>query len=252
MFFILSKVLYFLLYPISWILILWVWRWRSRNAATRKRLLIGMIAVAVVFTNPFLYRSFIMTWQPAPKLLPDSAHYSTGIILGGLSSYDKKDQGFFSPAADRFIQTANLYHRGIIHKILITSGSGNLLQREPPEAIFLQQEFIRNGVNEKDIIIEDRSRNTYENAVFSKRILDSLKLQPPFVLVTSALHMPRSVAVFKKAGFDSISYPCDYTVIDERFDIENYLIPDVSLLKKWSLVIKEVVGLIVYRLTGKA
>ena len=64
--------------------------------------------------------------------------------------------------------------------------------------------------------------------------------------------MPRSVAVFKKAGINFISYPCDYTVIDERFDIDNYIIPDISLLKKWSWVIKEVVGFVAYRLTGKA
>lgn len=252
MFFIFSKVLYFLLYPISWILILWIWRWRSRAATTRKRLLTGMIVLVIVFTNPFLYRSFVMSWQSAPRSLPDSAHYNVGIILGGLSSYDKKNQGFFSPAADRFIQTANLYHRGIINKILITGGTGNLLQREPPEAVFLRQEFIRNGVNEKDIILENQSRNTHENAIFSKRILDSLKLQPPFVLVTSAMHMPRSVAVFKKAGFDFVSYPCDYTVIDSRFDIDHYLMPDVSLLKDWAPALKEVVGLVVYRLTGKA
>ena len=252
MFFILSKVLYVLLYPISWILILWVWRWRSRTATTRKRLLISMIVLGIVFSNPFLYRSFVMSWQPVPKSLPDTAHYSAGIVLGGLSYYDKKDSGFFGPSADRFIQTANLYHRGIINKVLITGGTGNLMQREPPEAIFLKQEFIRNGVNEKDIILESRSRNTYENAIFSKRVLDSLKLQPPFVLVTSAMHMPRSVAVFKKAGINFISYPCDYTVIDERFDIDNYIIPDISLLKKWSWVIKEVVGFVAYRLTGKA
>jgi uncharacterized SAM-binding protein YcdF (DUF218 family) len=193
-----------------------------------------------------------MYWQSAPVSMPDTARYSTGIILGGLSGYDRKNQGFFSLAADRFIQTANLYHRGIIEKILITGGTGSLLQREPPEAFFLKQEFIRNGVRENDIIIEPRSRNTYENAIFSKQILDSLQLKPPFVLVTSAMHMPRSEAVFRKAGVGFISYPCDYTVIDEGFDLTDYIAPDVVLLKKWSLLIKEIVGLVAYRITGKA
>ena len=136
MFFILSKVLYFLLYPISWILILWVWRWRSRTATTRKRLLISMIVLGIVFSNPFLYRSFVMSWQPVPKSLPDTAHYSAGIVLGGLSYYDKKDSGFFGPSADRFIQTANLYHRGIINKVLITGGTGNLMQRNHRKLFF--------------------------------------------------------------------------------------------------------------------
>ncbi len=252
MFFILSKVLYFLLFPISWIILLLIWRWRAKSATTRKRLLLLTVLIIVVFSNPFIYRSLMRAWQPAPVAISDTAHYSTGIVLGGLAYFDKNNRGFFSDAADRFIQTANLYHRGIIKKILVTGGTGNLLQREPPEAHFLKQEFINNGVNANDIIIEARSRNTHENAVFSKLILDSLHLVPPFVLITSAQHMPRSEAVFKKTGFNFITYPCDYRVADTRFSIGDTILPDITLFTGWGWFIKEIIGLGVYRLTGKA
>ncbi|MFZ8477648.1 YdcF family protein, partial [Staphylococcus aureus] len=86
----------------------------------------------------------------------------------------------------------NLYHEGKIEKILVTGGNGNLFLNEPDESSFLEKEFIRNGVKKEDIILEKKSRNTYENAIFSKKILDSLKLKPPYILITSASHMPRS------------------------------------------------------------
>ncbi|GAC1528686.1 MAG: hypothetical protein NVS3B15_06610 [Sediminibacterium sp.] len=210
------------------------------------------VVIALLFTNPFLYRSMVMAWQRPVNNIPDKPVYDAGIVLGGLSMFDKYDRGFFSCSADRFIQTANLYHRGIIKKIIISGGTGNLLQREPPEAGFLKNQFIANGIKGDDIIIETRSRNTYENAIYSKEILDSLQLKPPFVLVTSALHMPRSEAVFKKAGIQFISSPCDYRVVDTRFSLDDYVVPDVTQLHEWGYLIKEMIGLHVYRLTGKA
>ena len=64
--------------------------------------------------------------------------------------------------------------------------------------------------------------------------------------------MKRSASVFKKAGFDCISFPCDYKVNPEKFSLEDCIIPNISLLNEWSNFIKEVVGLYVYKLTGKA
>lgn len=252
MFFILSKILYFLLVPFWWIVILWVWYKLSKTGKVKKRLSILILILVVVFTNPYLYRILVASWQPAPVTLTSKVSYEAGILLGGMSDYDKNEQGYFGNNADRFIQTANLYHRGIIKKIIVSGGTGSLSQQGPPEAKFLAQELIANGVNEKDIIQDARSRNTYENAVYSKKIIDSLQLKPPFVLITSALHMKRSNSVFTKTGIHFISAPCDYKVIPKKLSLDNTIIPDVTLLNEWSYFIKEVVGLYVYRLTGKA
>lgn len=252
MFFILSKVLFFLLVPFWWIIILLTWRQFSKNQKIKKRLLVLAIIIIVVFTNPFLYRTSVMFWQPLPAQLSDTQKFDAGIILGGLSGYDKGGIGHFGGNADRFIQTANLYHRGIIKKIIVSGGTGKLSQDEPPEAIFLRQEFIFNGVPDSNIVIENRSRNTSENAIFSKQIIDSLGLKSPFVLITSAEHMRRSVSVFKKVGFDCISFPCDYKVTPQKFSLEDTIIPNVALLSLWSDLLKEMVGLCVYKLTGKA
>ena len=251
MFFILSKVLYFLLVPFWWIVILLVWMYFSKSPLRRKRLRIAAILITVVFTNPFLFYLMVMGWQTPPISLPSGSNYEAGIVLGGIAGYDKNQRGHFGGNADRFIQTANLYHRGIIKKIIITGGTGSLSQDEPAESIFLRSEFMNNGIHDSDIVVESRSRNTYENAVYTKKITDSMRTRPPFVLITSGFHMKRAAAVFNKTGFQFIPYPCDYKVTPTKFSIDA-LIPNVSLLNDWSYMLKEVVGLYVYKLTGKA
>ncbi|MCW3087022.1 MAG: hypothetical protein JWQ78_408, partial [Sediminibacterium sp.] len=169
-----------------------------------------------------------------------------------MAGYDKYERGHFGNPADSFIQTANLYHRGIIKKIIITGGTGTLMQNEPAEAFFLHKEFVANGVHDSDIVIESRSRNTFENAVYSKRLIDSLKWKPPFVLITSAQHMRRSESVFATTGYSFIAFPCDYKVTPVTFTFEGTLLPNISLLNEWSGLLKEIVGLYVYKATGKA
>jgi uncharacterized SAM-binding protein YcdF (DUF218 family) len=218
----------------------------------RKKIRIVLLLIAVLFSNPFIYRTISMWWQPAPAHLPAGTQYSVGILLGGMSMYDARDTGYFGNNADCFIQAANLYHSGQIRKVLISGGTGSLLSNEPTEARFLLKELLRNGVKKEDIIVEADSRNTFENALFSKKILDSLQLQQPFVVITSAQHMPRSMMVFRHAGFiNPVAYPCDYKVIDARFSFEDSFIPDIKLLKDWQYLIKEFIGVIAYRITGK-
>lgn len=251
MFFILSKVLFFLLAPISWLVILYLWMRLSKSPKSKKRLLAAIILIALVFTNPFIYRTMVGLWQPGPVEIPASTTYEAGVVLGGMAGYDKFNRGYFGDNADRFIQTANLYHQGIIKKIIISGGTGSLQQDEQPEAFFLRREFIANNVQDADIIIDQRSRNTFENAVYSKQLIDSLQLKPPFVLVTSALHMRRSVSVFKKTGYAFIPFPCDYKTTPSDFSLGDF-IPSLRILNNWTFFLKEVVGLYVYKLTGKA
>ncbi len=252
MFFILSKILFFLLIPFWWMVILLLLRWVIRNARWKKILGGISIVIGIVFTNPYLYRTANLAWQPTPVDLPLNRSYDAGILLGGMAGYDKYDRGYFGGSADRFIQTANLYHQGIIKKIIVTGGTGTISQKEPAEAIYLRTQLIANGVKTEDIIMESRSRNTYENAVYSKILTDSLQLKPPFILITSAQHMKRSISVFNKAAFTTIAFPCDYKVTPTRETFDNIIVPQISLLNDWSYLLKEIVGLSVYRLTGKA
>ena len=252
MFFILSKILLFLLMPFWWVVILFILMKLSKRPG-RKKLWMGlMIVVLIVFTNPYLFRTAVSAWQMKPVTLPAGKVYDAGILLGGLSGYDKDAHGYFGNNADRFIQAANLYHQGIIKKIVISGGTGKLQQDEPAEAFFLKTQFLANGVKEADILLESRSRNTYENALYTKKIFDSLSLKPPYILITSAWHMPRSAKIFTKAGYQFIAYPCDYKVVPLNFSVENFVIPNIGLLNEWTGLLKEMIGLVAYQLTGKA
>ncbi len=252
MFFILSKLLLFLLSPFYWVLIIFIWMRLAKSKQLKKRLFILNIILLLVFSNPFIYQTLVRLWQPKMVDLPLQPTYEAGILLGGMAGYDKNGNGYFGDNADRFIQAANLYHQGIIKRIIISGGTGKLTQDEPAESIFLRKELLANGVSDSAIIIETRSRNTFENAVFSKQLIDSMQLRPPFVLVTSALHMRRSVKVFQKLGIPIIAFPCDFKESISKTGIDEFIFPSIDVLKAWSYLNKEVIGLYVYKLTGKA
>lgn len=252
MFFILSKLLFFLLIPFTWIMVLLVWIYFTKSAKLKRRLTILTIGITIIFSSPWLYKKATLAWQFPKKTLAAQEQYEVGILLTGMVLFDKYNEGFFGSSSDRFIQTATLYHTGKIKKILLTGGSGSLLYDYPAEAEYLKNALVSNAVPEKDIIVEPLSRNTYENAIFSKKIIDSLQLKPPFLVITSAFHMRRSSAVFKKAGIAFETYPCDYKVIEGKFSFDDLLIPDAKLLSNWSELLKEIIGLAVYKITGKA
>lgn len=252
MFFILSKLLYFLLIPFNWILILLICIYFTKSPKYKRSLTILTILIGLLFSNPWLYKTATKAWQSEFKEIEADKQYETGILLTGMIQFDTKDQGFFGSSSDRFIQTATLYHTGKIKQIIVTGGSGSLLYSSPAEANFLKDKFIKNGIPESAIIAEPLSRNTYENAIFTKKILDSLQLKEPCLLITSALHMRRSESVFRKAGIVFDSYPSDFKVVDTYFSLDDTLIPDAKLLKDWSHLLKEIIGLWVYQLTDKA
>ena len=252
MFFIVSKIFDFLMAPISWILILLIWMIIVKSKKTKKKLLYIIILVAIIFSNHFIYRTFVLAWQIKPANLEKGKSYSAGILLGGFTGFDVDKRGYFNEAADRFIQAEKLYHLGFIQKIIISGGSGQLFNNEAKEADFVKGELIASGVKENDIIIENSSRNTYENAVFSKKIIDSLQLKGPYVLITSATHMPRSIKIFEKAGMKIISFPSDYHVFNSHISFEDFVIPKLKLLNEWGTIFHEIIGLKVYQLTGKA
>jgi uncharacterized SAM-binding protein YcdF (DUF218 family) len=237
--------------PITWVLVLLVWRYFSRSPRLKRRLGIAAIIVLIVFSNQWIYDQANLCWQPASQQASALPDHEVGILLTGMIQFDKTNQGFFGASSDRFIQTNRLYHMGKIKKILITGGSSGVLHDYPPEASFLAQQFMEAGVPPANIIIEPNSRNTYENAIFSKRMIDSMQLKGPFLLITSAQHMRRSVAVFRKAGLRFDTYPADFQVTNQYFSFDD-LLPNPRILSYWTNLIKEVVGLFVYRLTGKA
>ncbi len=253
MFFIASKLLYFLLSPLTWILLAVVFRWRAKLQVWKRRWGIIAILLLAVFTNTFIHKQVTLAWQTPPEAMQHNKQYSAAILLGGLSYSDKERRTFFGSTSDRFIQAARLWHTGTAKKIIVCGGVGNLLNRdEPTEGGFMRDELIAMGIPDSCVLADTTSKNTFENALQAKAVIDAAHLQPPYVLVTSAIHMPRSLRTFAKAGLKVEPHPSNYEVIDSKTTFKDFLIPDLTLLDKWTDILKEMVGTVVYRLTGKA
>ncbi|CAN5320803.1 hypothetical protein BH09BAC2_BH09BAC2_06710 [soil metagenome] len=247
MFFILSKLLISLLAPLTWIIIFMVAGLIFKNIRRKKICFITSLILLLLFTNPILLNIFARKWDAKPDSAVASKTYSCAIVLGGYAAEDESEQGYFSNASDRFIQGVKLITAGTVKNILLTGASGKIFPTSFKEAEWAKQQAAALNVPDSSIIIENKSRNTFENAQFSKLMLYSLQLQPPYLLVTSAFHMRRSLYVFKKAGVDVIPYPCAYIQGRDKINFGG-LIPSAGTLADWEFYIKEAVGLAVYKI----
>lgn len=252
MFFYLSKVFFFFLNPVNWLLIMAAAWLLVKNKVLKKRILIAAIIFTVIFTNGALYGSLLMWWQPEVKLQRHTKKYDTAIMLTGISMGNSRKERFFgSGVNDRFIQAARLYHTGTVKHILISGGNGSLGKDELLEADFLYEEFQAMGIPKAALVMEKRSRNTYESAVAAKPILDSLHASQSCLVVTSAMHMRRSLAAFKKAGIQADPHVANFEVLESKISLWSFL-PDFSLLGTWKYLLKEMAGMAVYKMSGKA
>ncbi len=106
------------------------------------------------------------------------------------------------------------------------------------------------GIPDSVIYVEDRSNNTVDNAVHAKHLLDSLQFKPPYLLITSAYHIPRATVIFQNAGVPVSLFPCNYINGRSVTDIGSF-IPHLSVLYDWELYLKETAGYYYYRSKGK-
>lgn len=229
-----------------------IWAWLTKKQMLRKRLLVTAVVLFLVFSNYWLFSVCVRAWQPKVEHAHYNTKYSAGIVLCGMTSTDKKEGSFFGNNSDRFLQTLRLYKTGVINKIFVSGGDGSLLQNKPKEADFLYKEFLAMGVPDSALIVEHNSRNTYESAVMAKHYLDSLKIPQPYLVITSAEHIPRSLLCFAKAGMQVQPHAADYKVVNSNLSFADYVFPNVGVLSQWRNFIKEIVGTVVYKVTGKA
>jgi uncharacterized SAM-binding protein YcdF (DUF218 family) len=251
--FLLGKLFLLLLKPLTWIIVLFLLSLVSKNQKRKKRCLVTAFLLLLFFSNPFFFRILARAYEKKPVVLGSNEKYEAGIVLGGFVSYNiKTDRANFNPAADRFIETALLYKKRNIGKIIIAAGNGYVVKHSFQEAAFIKDRLVELGIPQEDIFIDGLSRNTYENAVNSKKICDSLHLNGPFLLISSAMHLPRAENLFIKQKLDIHSYPCDFITqgIANNF-WEDYLMPSSLTLNNWDIFIKELSGLIIYKIMGK-
>ena len=131
-------------------------------------------------------------------------------------------------------------------QIVFSGGSGSLSPSKETEASWAIKLFASLGLSPDRITLESKSRNTYENAIRTKEIINPNQGER-WILITSAMHMPRAVAVFEKAGFQAIPYPVDYRTPPEGWKL---WMPLEQSLPIFSHGIREWLGLGYYYLMG--
>jgi len=144
-----------------------------------------------------------------PQTLPQNVE---GIILLGGSFNNsistQRKQVAYNHFAGRIPAFVALAHQYPNAKLVFT-GAGVHLGGAQTESAIARKLFVDLGLDDKRLIYENRSKNTYENALFTWKKLQP-KNEKTWILVTSALHMPRAVGHFTKMGWKIIPYPCDY------------------------------------------
>ena len=257
MFFILSKILAFLSTPLVWIFSVFIWAILSKQARRKQRLLITGLAMLFFFGNGFILNLVLRNYEPNPLHRTEiPSNMRVGIVLGGFSYYDfRLKRIHFNRNCDRVFQAVLLYKMGYIKKLLISGGSGSVLKPYEVESVLIKEYLVGIGIPADDILTEAESKNTYENAQLSKKILDQLGYSTQsetFLLITSAFHMPRAIACFRKAGLKVLPYPSDRRSGENKWAPDELLVPNAANFDNWNNLIHEWVGMAIYKLTGKA
>jgi uncharacterized SAM-binding protein YcdF (DUF218 family) len=248
MFYALSKIFVVFFYPLSWIFLLLLVAVITKVPHRRKRILIAAVVLLFLFSNTFLLNAFAKAWDIRTMPPTIGKPYSCGIVLGGFASEDDRGEGYFNGSSDRFIEAAKLKTTNRVAKILISSGAAFLTEYKWNEADYVATQFKALNFADSAVLVENKSRNTLENAAFSKKVLLAHHLAPPYLLITSAFHMRRALYTFKKTGLDVVPYPCDFIAGKEKGSFLDALIPSASTLYNWNLYTKEVIGLVTYSL----
>lgn len=257
MFFVLSKTLGVMLLPSNFLiglgvlgLVLLATRWARLG---RRLVVAAIVLLAVCGFSPlgnWLIYPLEQRFPPwdAARGAPDGI-----VVLGGAIEPDVSAAhgvAVFGRAADRVMAAAELAHRYPNAKIVYSGGSANLVSNDSArEADYAVAVFEGLGIARDRLVLERRSRNTVENAEFSKALAGP-KSGERWLLVTSAFHMPRSVGLFRKAGFAVEPYPVGWRV-GGRGDLLTFAIPSSAGLDHVDTGFREWLGLAAYRITGK-
>lgn len=251
----LTKAFWLLFSPVSLTLILWglafllsFTRWR-RTMRVLAFLGVGILAISTCTNAGDLAIRPLETRFARP---PEPPGIDGIIVLGGGmdSSLTSRSGGWeLNQNGDRFVEALRLALRHPEAKVLASGGTAVGVDAAESEAAAAGRFFADFGIAPERLLLEDKSRNTEENAQFSLS-LAAPKAGETWLLVTSGFHMPRSVGLFRRAGFAVVPWPTDYyTAVD--------IGPQISIgrgldnLNTTSVAVREWAGLLGYWLAGK-
>lgn len=255
--FIAAKLLAFLTQPLAWVALLMlaaVLLVRRRPKSSQR---LGASAIALLL---------VLGWEPLPDALlrrleaqypalspsADWQAYAGVVVLGGAleSGYvwTHPNQSALNEAAERMTEVLPLLRRQPALRVLFTGGEGELFGGNLSEAQRAARFFTAQGIPAQQLLYESASRTTFENALLSKTV-PGVNPAQPWLLMTSAWHMPRAMATFRKTGWNVTAYPVDFRA-GQQTPWTQYSMDQGA--RKWKLALHEWLGLLAYRMSGKA
>lgn len=254
--FIFSKLVGWFTQPLFWLLLLLAATWVL--AARRPRAVRPLLGTGIGLL-------VLIGWQPLPELLirqlearypeiplnADVQGYAGVVVLGGGTAAGRVQQNhahaLINDGGERLAVSAALALRHPQLPLIYTGGEGDPQGGGPSEAERARVFYESFRIPASQVRYEAVSRNTYENALLTAR-LPGVDPRARWLLLTSAWHMPRSMATFEKAGWNVTAYPVDYRaefpVVWTRYSLKDGV-------SDWQLVLNELIGLVAYRLAGR-
>lgn len=263
MFYVLSKVVFFFVTPsnIIWIVmsvaLLALWRGRVRSAG---RLVVAALALMLVLGfsplgNWLLYPLEQRFERPTSEVADPSrlGRFAGIILLGGFENgrvTTARGTIALNEAAERLTETVRLARALPDVRVVYAGGAARLLLAEDDAAAAIASYMVALGVDRSRIVVDDRSRTTWENAWFLHEVLKP-RAGERYLLVTSAAHMPRSIGTFRKVGFEVEAWPADYITAGGA-DLVRPMPTLLVGLKRVDAAVKEWIGLVGYFASGRS
>mgnify|MGYP001024944557 CR=1 FL=1 len=230
-----------------------------------KRFFQSVIGICVVLLfvggNRFVADALTRSLESKYSPITTEVHSEIIVVLGGAteSSDSPRQTVEINGAGDRVIYAARLYKQGAAPTVLLSGGYIEWLrERSTTPAEEMKELMVFFGVPEEALILQPKSQNTYEDALYSTEICKSLGISQ-VILVTSAQHMPRSVALFENQGLTVIPAPTDYVVTEARWNqysngnflsfLANFW-PTSGSLSQITNSLHEYLGILMYKLQG--
>ena len=268
MFYFFSKTITYLLTPAGWLVTALILAFYTKNARHRRRLIGFTFGIVWVFVSSFLTNELALWWeypiQKPPSVPTDSTIQVAVLLTGGMANGMKEIPAatpdsttnrrfLLGREADRAGQALYLYKMRAVEKILISGGSGHLPFQPKPvgdEGQMTAQFLITAGVRANDIVLENKSRNTHENALFSAIMLRQRFHTNRCVVITSAWHMRRAAACFQQEGITVTPFPSSFLSGHRSFAPIEWLLPHEEPFFNAYYLVREVAGYVTYRVMG--
>jgi uncharacterized SAM-binding protein YcdF (DUF218 family) len=257
MFFYISKIFWFFLQPSNAVLFLLIagtaMLW-SRWARTGRWIVLAAGAILLVGGLSPLGHALILPLENRfeRSALEDGPPPDGILILGGaqdMSVTAARGAVALNEAGDRLVEAALLARRFPNAKLVFTGGSSAIFGDKVSEAEGARILLTGLGVSHGRLILEERAKNTYQNAQFSKELIKPEE-QARWLLVTSASHMPRAMGCFRAVGFKVEPWPVDYRTRGPE-DLYRFFPKPSEGWRRVDSAVREWAGLVIYRLTGR-